>query len=460
MRWTDQALPEPLDVTAVYQVTLDDLTLGAPGSPARLKALVQAPPIADRVEISGNLFTDPARQGADLSMEVTGISARPLAGYLPAGIAPGLDRGELHLGVLGLIESAPQGHQVTFQVRDLDLRETGAPEALLHMDRFRTFVSRLDPNAVTVDECSIQGLEARVERADPSSLSLLGLRLCSGSEIGSPVSPGGGLGTPQPAVQTDRPAATERTRLATYPDVTVKTLDLQARKIAWIDHVLAGAAPLSIEDLRIHSTSPWQMQGQSPQDSTPLHLEAAARVCPIVDDLQVHAQVAPFAEEPNLTVDVAVHGIRGSGLTQVRPDLADLLDGSKLQAGHLTGHVQAVLDVPRRNPFDYNLRRPFGLSLRLTDLQVTEGNDPSPLAGLSQLSLEIPSVDIANRRATVKRIEVIKPQCRLVRDPNGVRVLDMIVRSASRSRDPNAVRAPTDQAPGPAVGRTGRSRST
>ncbi len=440
VRWTDQALASTLDVTALCQVDLNDLTLGAAGSPAQLKAVIQAPPVADRLEVSGSLFTAPTRQGADLTIEATGLRAGPLAGYLPAGVAPGLDRGQLHLAVRGLVESGPQGDRLAFQVKDLDLRETGGSQPLLHVDQFRTKVSRQEPSVVSLEECSLLGLEASVERLDPNTLSLLGLRLCS-TQAGSSQQGSGSRPASVPADQAEGRPSSQRVRLAKVPDVVVENLDLQARRISWIDRVVAGAAPLSVEGLRIRSSSAWRMQGQSPQDSGPIPLEASCRISPLVDDLQVHAQVDLLAQEPNVTADLAARGLRGSGLTLVRPDLGEVLDGSGLKAGAIRGRIEAVLDVQRRDPFDYDLRRPFGVSLRITGLQVTEANEPAPLAGLGQLQIDAPSVDLVRHRAQIKRIEVVRPQCRLAREPNGVRVMDILVRSAAGSRDPNTAKA-------------------
>jgi hypothetical protein len=440
VRWLDQALASTLDITAQYQVDLNDLTLGATGSPAGLKAVVQAPPLADRLEVSGSLFTAPARQGADLIIEGAGLCAGPLAAYLPAGVAPGLDRGQLHLAVLGLVESGPHGERLAFQVRDLDLRETGGSQPLLHVDQFRTRVSRQEPNVVSLEECSLLGLEASVERLDPTTVSLLGLRLCSTRAGSTRTASGSGPSGSAAQAAEGRPSD-QRVHLAKVPDVVVESLDLRARRISWIDRVVTGAAPLSVEDLRIRNSSAWRMQGQSPQDSGPIPLEATCRVSPLIDDLQVHAQVAPLAQEPNLTVDLAARGVRGSGLTLIRPDLTDVLDGSDLKAGTITGRIEAVLEVQRRNPFDYDLRRPFGVSLRITGLQVTEANEPAALAGLGQLQIEAPSVDLVRHKAQIKRIEVVGPQCRLAREPNGVRVLGILLRLAAGSRDPNVAKA-------------------
>jgi len=430
VRWIDQALAVPLDVAATVDVTVDDLTLGAGGRPARVKAQVRANPIAEQVEVSGQLFTDPQRLGADVSVDAAGLCATALGGYLPPGVAPGLDRGSLHLEVLGLMEPGPQGRRTTLQVQHLDLRETDSPDPILHVDLLRTLVARPDPNAIVVEECSVQGVEATVQRTDANEVALAGLRLGPREAHAPSSSPPVNLEPARAALQAEDTASAQRSGPATFPDVTVQSLDLQVRRVSWIDRCLAGAAPVHIEDLRVRNGSPWHLQGKSPPDSPPMDLEVAGRVAPLVDAFTVHAQATPFAEEPNLMVDLAVEGIHGSGLTLVRPDLAGRVDGSSLQAGRVGARVHAILDMPRRNPLQYDLRRPFGLHLQLSGLQVTEANDPAPLAGLSQVDLEIERADIPNRKVQVKRVEVVRPQCRLVREPGGVRLLDVLMRPA------------------------------
>ena len=71
---------------------------------------------------------------------------------------------------------------------------------------------------------------------------------------------------------------------------------------------------------------------------------------PVIGRFKVNIDTAPLAQEPTMTIEVSASGIRGSGVTELIPQLATNLDGSQMTDGrfHAKAELHAKFDLRGR----------------------------------------------------------------------------------------------------------------
>jgi hypothetical protein len=111
--------------------------------------------------------------------------------------------------------------------------------------------------------------------------------------------------------------------------------------------------------LHVGNPQPIDVGGPDAESKPPVHLQITGTINPLVGAFAVSTVTSPFAQEPNGTIDISASGIRGSGITELRPDLASRLDGSGLTDGQFKAQFQVRAKLDRRGARYFDLSKHF-----------------------------------------------------------------------------------------------------
>jgi hypothetical protein len=440
LAFDDQAVKPRASVALRAGVRLDELVIGRAAPPATLGILVSLPGALDAFAVDGTVSLAPDDTRATLALDARGLRAGPLAPYLPPGKTLELQDGRFHAALEAGVAPCPEGgRSAHVRLTRVDYRDgpTGAP--FFKLDEVRVQASRLDPVArvFALETVQLLGLEARVEKTAKGETRLLGLLLAKAGT--APVA------TPVAAAA----APVEKARREKSPLISLGELHLNVRELAVVDRSKPTAEPLVVRDLHVRSRKPIALLGPDPASQPAIELELRTEVAPVASSIVVTAHLAPFAQEPELGVTLAIDGLRGAGLTRLAPELADKLDGSRLTDGHVRVSVAAELRTGRRDALDFDLSRGFGADLVLKGLRVVNGpvdaKNQDVLAGLDELHVDIARVDSAGN-THIRAIEVQRPAGLVTQEAGGPRVLGLLLKKPPEA--PPAPEAPA--APPPA----------
>src|SRR5690606_28313674 len=134
------------------------------------------------------------------------------------------------------------------------------------------------------------------------------------------------------------------------PLLTVGTLDLKLDRLRVRGLAGEAGAPVELANVRLHNTGPIELAGDNPEQRPPLKLQIGGAVDPVMQQFGIGIEAALFEAEPELSVDVQASGINGRGLTDVVPELGNLIDGEGLIAGTFRTRLAASLNYGRRGP--------------------------------------------------------------------------------------------------------------
>ena len=458
LQWFDNAVVPAVAQAVAVDLTLNDFALGVEAPPATMTVAVRAPGMVQQATVSGQVQTAPLRQAADLIVEAEGLDVRSLRAYLPPGVKPALEAGRLRARIVGELTHHPDGgRQGGVKVADVDYRETSRREALLRFDSAELAVDRFDPNAyvVSMKELSFQGVEAAVERTAAGTLSALGFEF-GGSEAGAIDPPVVTDGQPNtvtvsaderpdtesaaPAEKPDLASGTVR-RAQRLPLVTLERLSLEAAKLTVTDKTRPSAAPVVVSDLTIANTEGIKVLGDEPDVNPPIRIDLHGRIQPLTESVRLKLEVSPFVAQPQILAEWDITRISGSGLTSIAPELGALVDANDLRHGRLSGNAQLTVQAQRRSSTEFDLSRPFGIDLLARGILFEDTEAKTVLAGLEEIRVVIPKVDLSNGSVHVKEIGLVKPQVAVRREPDGFHLLGMTVKTSSAEAiaDANAV---------------------
>jgi hypothetical protein len=465
--WADKAVQPFAGTTATVDVEVDHFTFGKPAERARVHLVAKAGDSLEQLTVDGTVLAAERSAAAFLAVNATGIRAGTLAPYLPPGVAVSLKNGRFRADIDAAVEVLDKGGQAGhLRVDYLDYRD-GDPNSppLLGLKSLVARVSRVDlqenlpDKAVAIDEISVAGLETAAEKAPDGSLRLLGLTLggpqtrpaagsmASTDSKGSPQA--GWTGLPQknssqaqPAVSTAKPAATAADAAGSTPVnaaeivakshkalplITVGNINVNVSKVSFTDVSRPGSAPLIVSDLHLGNTEPIVLLGPTPATQPSAKLELTCKADPVAKHIKVDAQIAPFADQPNLEVHVRAEGISGAGLTALAPELKEQkIDGSTLTDGLFTAAFKADAKLDRRSPIDFDPMRPFELNFDLSDVEFHGTRNGPVLAGLTGVHTEGARIRPATGDVVVHLLEITKPTAVVIREDDGIHALGML----------------------------------
>lgn len=458
LQWSDRAVAPAVSQTMAADLTLTDLALGVEAPAAALAVTIRAPGVVQQATITGQVQATPSKQGADLQLEAAGLNAGPLSSYLLEGWKPALEQGQLRAKIAADLAHHPEGGQhARVHIADVDYRSESEQEPLLRFDSAELAVDRFDPNArlISIQQVSLQGLEATIERKASGAISLMGLDMEASA-------PKAAANAPEPEKQTapvaaatgeqpvtgptpseekaDRPSGIAR-KAPRLPLFALERLSLQARKLTVRDEAKPTAAPIVVSDLQIGNTEPIKLLGDEPDTNPPVKISIQGQIQPLTESLQLQLELSPFIAQPQMLAAWDVAQIHGPGLTALLPELRTAVDANSLRNGRFSGNVQLTLHPERRNVAEFDFSKPLGLDLLIKAAKFEDTDANAVLASLDELRVVIPRLDPQNGSVHVKEVGLVKPQGAVSREADGIHVLGMILKTsaAGAGADANTV---------------------
>ncbi|NQV33532.1 MAG: DUF748 domain-containing protein, partial [Phycisphaeraceae bacterium] len=448
--WHDDSVHPSVDLNLLYDASLDQLQFNRTGAPAKLFVQLAIPSVLESLQISGQADILPEHVEANLQIKANDINLIPLTPYFPESLQPVLMHGQFSASLQTTLDTNDTTQKVEVLLRDLMLMEQGQKAPLMHLDQAITKLTITEPNTLSFNEISVKGLQALAQKTEAGCLEILGM-VCA--QPTPPVPPAVTKPAPLAVVnQPDKPttAPFKRGSVTKLPTVILESLDLNIASLTYVDHTRPSAAPIVAQDIRLHNTAPSKLLSDALETVEPLYLDLSGAITPLVDSFAISTKLTPFDAEPAATVDLDVQGIHGQGLTAICPDLDRLIDGSNLKDGHLKAKLLAVMRLPRHTLLDFDPNQAFELTLQLTDLTLSDQNEPALLAGLKEMHVELPVIDLGKKDIQIKRLEMIEPHCRVRKTAQGLHVMNMLIKlpdanaplvaaQADRPSEPNTV---------------------
>jgi hypothetical protein len=432
--WNDQAIQPPVITSASATLELDNITLGRDAEPADLNLTAHAAGSADNVEITGKVSVAPTRQSAVLNVAAKGLRVGPLLPYLPHGIGSSLKNGEFQTTIDAALSKNPAGGiGAQLIVGPLDFEDESKP--LFTMDGVRVIVPQIDlpDHGVAVDEISVTGIQTHVEKTADGLLAcgglLLGEKTTPALPTTAPTTAPAAAATLAPTLSPTTGPSVQELIAASHrvlPSITVNKLDLNVAKFTATDLSRPESSPLTISDLHLRNIDRIDWLGKGAAGKPPTHLQLVCKVSPLVDQVLVDTLVAPFAKTPTLTVDFKATGIHGDGLTQLVPELKDQIDGTAMDNGTASGHLEAEAKLDRQSPIDFDVSHGFDFTFDLTKVQYHAKPDGPTLASVDEVRSENIRIAPADSIVHFKTLEIDNPIGLITQDKAGIHALGWV----------------------------------
>ncbi|MCP4454782.1 MAG: DUF748 domain-containing protein, partial [Planctomycetes bacterium] len=449
--WQDHSVQPAVDLSLHYDASLDQFTSNHPGESARFSVQLGIPSLLQSLQITGEANTQHSHFETDLKIRASGIDLTQLTPYFQGSFQPALINGEFNTSLQVMLDTNDTTQVAEVFLQNLILKEQGQITPLFRFDQATAKLVVTPENTMILNDISVGGLQALIQKTDTGSLEILGL---AHAEPTCPVPAVVTERTPPAHVDTQdrqQTLSSQRLSLTHLPTVILKSLDLQIANLTFLDHSRPEAASIVAQDIRLHNTAPSRLISDALETAEPLHLGLSGSLVPLVDSFTISTKLAPFDPEPTLMVDLDVRGIHGEGLTAICPELETLIDGTQLKNGHLRSKLLAVMRLPRHTLLDFESNQAFELTLQMTDLTLSDENEPDLLAGLKEMHIELPVVNLARKDFQIKRLEMLEPQCSIQKTTQGLRVMNLLIRlpDANTPQDTNntVVQAQAPSAP-------------
>lgn len=431
--WSDAAQVTPIATTLQASAEVDGFVLGKSAPPATFKVITSIDGAIGQALMAGSLMTGPDQQALEVDVTVNGMSAGPLAAYLPEGVVPTLRDGRLKAILSAQLADLPdgKGRSARLEIRGAQLTQSVEAAPLLTMESLVAAAPRIDPagGVFAVDEISLKGLATDVRLHDDYSVEAVGLRVSA------------------PPAKSDAPSERESTRPATsttlpnedvaaivaqarraFPLLTLEKLDLNVQKLSIRNDAIKDSAPLVLSELRLTNNKPIAIGGSEAASRPPAELLVSARLDPIVRSIAVSSSIAALAEQPSVKIDLILSGIQGDGLTALLPQLKSVVDGAAMTDGRFQTHLELSGKFSRRGPADFDFTRPFDLDLQIKGTEFRAEPQGPILAGVEQVHAEAIRVTPATGAVSLKTLEITKPIGQLWRDKDGLHALGWTVK--------------------------------
>lgn len=424
--WTDARAaaeargPERLELTA--DLDAGPVRVGADVAPTPLDLRIGLGDVLEELRLHGTATLDPQEPSLELRLQGRGLRGAALAGLLPPGLSVTLEDGALDATVAAAVRAGDGTVAAQLTVSDLEVTDGGAEIAAV--DHLHVDVPALGEDLVHLSALELSGVRARVARS-AEGLGLAGLRTAGG---GSEARGGGEAGGP--AAPPPEPLV--------LPPVRIDRIDLAVGPIEVHPDVGHGE-PVAVS-LRVRTTEPWATDPEDPAATGALPLVVTGAATPVVDQLELRADLFPFAPDPRVDASLEVSGIDADALARAAPALADRLGPGGMTDGRLRVQVSGELRLARRTPYELPLGHPFGFDLGIEELVLRDGEGPV-LLGVAGVDAEVAGFDPATGALGIRSLLVDAPTIRLLRTAEGLHVGGLVLRPAAPP-PPGAARPP------------------
>ena len=430
--WNDLATPKPVSAVIQTDVQLQGMKrdLSAPAATYQIKTKIDG--TLDDFSIFGTLDAHPDHPRLTAQLTASGLRGGIIPAYLPSGDKWALLAGQLKVALEAEAPVNPAGgRSVNINLHDLDWRDGPGGAPIFSITSAKFIASRFDPRGgvIAIDQISLDGLKTEAQLDTDGNLHSMGLTLGN--------TPGQNPPTTQPVARPTRRPATAPADLAkliakpgqTVPHITIQNFDINLDRIAMRNLAQPNAVPLALEHIRLHNPQLIDLGGATPY-STPIALQLTGAVTPVVGQFTVNFTATPLQQQPVLTADLAVTGIRGQGVTDIAPQLSSMLDGSGMTDGRIAASSKLTLDFTRRGPTDFNVSRGIKVNGYVRSIDMRDSPNGPVLAGLSGIYLQDGLIRPTTGVTLFKTVTIQTPQAYIYRDAGGVHVCGFAIRPA------------------------------
>ena len=421
--WTDRAFVPAVETSITSDVSLVNLRLGQKTAIAKLAVRASIAEALAEAKVDATVQTWPDRYIADCDIDLSGLRVGALAAYLPQGLASNLNDGRMKLKVKAdLANNSAGGLASRLEIGEFELREANAAEPLVAFESFRAVGKRIDPAGLSVamDEVSMAGLVANIQRTAAGDLAFAGVRTTR--------MPSGYKAVVVP-VSTTRTAMVERgvgelVAAARRPmtEISIEKLSLSGNRIRFTDLSRPSAVPLVIEQLHLRNADRLVWLGKDAMNQPPNRLELSAKINPIMENLVLSIEAQPFASQSTANVRIMAQGIHGKAINQLVPELIGRVDGSTLENGRFEATLDASARIERRSAAQLDFRRGFDFEFGVRDILLSRPGDKRPLLGLKEIRVSNARIEPAANKASIGSIEISKPIATIWREKDGMYV--------------------------------------
>lgn len=444
---TDESTSTPVSLRGRASVEAQNLSIGDGAVPAKVAVFADLHGVCESFRAEGTVLTAPHQQSMKFNVQADKVTGAALRPYLPPGMELSLREGQFKTQVEASFADNPAGGSSgLLKVDQINWSDAGSPMA--HVDQALVDIARFDLDA---------------KRVDLKSITVKGATLTAGENERGPYALGLQIvPSTQPvakatlAAPTTQAVASVDTLMAaakqTAPLITLQSLDLRADKVSLVSHRIAR--PLTMSNLQLVNTNPIELFGEDPSARAPFGLNVFGKVDDVIGQIKIESKLAPCATEPTASADVSLADIRGDALTQFFPKLADKLDGSDLNDGKLTAHLQSTFQYTRRGMLGIDLTRDIGAEFQVQRVSLTSPKISEPLAGVQEVHGERIKFSPGTGNLSVGNLEITKPSARMWRDTAGIHGLGLMFKMPTvPSTQPTTAPAvaPTETAAAPAA---------
>ena len=455
LQWSDSyaGLEKPVELELLADARLAGLVFAeesATAPPAAFEATLRIPTLIEALAAKGTIDSAPRSVAVTVTAQGSGIHAGPIAPYFPDGIEPTLADGRFSVDLEAAVAAAAEGgHSARAVVRGLEYSDGEQLLAAVESAKFAASRIDLPGGVIALDEISSAGVQAQVELQEDYLPALLGVALrpvtkppaTQPSEVIALGAEPTGTTTPDAATI----AAGARKPL---PLLTLDKLDLRLDRLTVNNRAVATAAPATLAEFRLQNLNRLEWGGKTPQNQPATQFRFSGRIDPLVQAVRAEAAVAPFVDQPSIKLQLQVDGLRGQGLTEIVPQISDLIDGRRLTDGRFNLAAEVQLQPDRRGGvIDYT--RGFGAELTVRDTSFRNGADGPMLAGVEQVHAAGVRVEPARGNVIVQTLEITKPSAYVLRDSSGIEALGLLIKVLPTT--PATQEATEPAAPAPSI---------
>ncbi len=460
VNWNDRVPSTPVALHAHATLLASKLVVGKKAQPASFRATIAVDDLLKELVAAGRIDASPGATSAIASIDGKGIGGHAIAPYLPPGMELATQDGRFKAEIQADLSKPPQGGtSAKLVVQHLNWRDGGTPNPLFAFDAFTLDAPRIDPaaNIITINEVSLAGLTTHAELAKDGSTQALGLvirpqkqsRVAKETLVANNVQLAAAMVAPANETNVSKLVIEERRPL---PLITLKKLDVNVRSAKVQNLAMPDAAPLELQDVRLHNPQPIVVGGPDAANEPPVMIDLTGKVAPVVGSFDVKLAATPFATSPAGTIDLSAAGIRGAGVTELIPTLKKQLNGDGLTDGRLSAQLATQIKFDRRGPRDFDLSRGFQADVLIDKMQFRDGETGPILAGLESIRADQVRVEPKNGSVFAKLIELSNPKLTAVRDADGIHALGFVIPIKSESTtQPTTASESTQPEPEPTI---------
>jgi hypothetical protein len=428
--WSDNAVAPAISQILSSDMNITDFSMGQNAEPSVVNIDIEIPDIIKKAVISGTLQLKTTQQVADLKLDLSGIATDKVTSYFSGNLKPDLKDAALKGKIKADIsQRQSSGYKIDFEIGNLDYRDNSKQDSLLKFDLAKFVIDQLDQNAriVAVKELTVEGFESGGERIKPDVFSILGINLLSKGTDSNDTKT-----TEKLPVQSQQTINNGSKKSNRFPLISLETLNLQLKKFTLKDQTKSAAEPIILSDFQIRNAQPIRLFAEESDVNSVVSIDVKGKIQPLMESFVLKTEVSPFTSKPLLHAELDLNQIHTSQLTNIMPDLSNIIDTNSLSNLQFAGKTDLTLLLDRQDILNFDAGKPFGLEMIIKNIQLVDTEKKTILAGFDELNVNIPRIDLPKQKIHIKEIGLVKPQGSVSMENDGLHVLGLTLKSSAK----------------------------